>query len=417
MQILRPFKTIALFCAFSLLASITGCEQTQNNPKPNIPSASYIVITPEPLTLTTELPGRVKACIVSEVRPQVSGIIKERLFVEGADIKAGDVLYRIDPARYQAAHKNAQAELMTAKANLNAARMLEERHALLVKTNAVSRQDYDNAKAAHAQVRARVAAAEASLEAAAINLEYTEVKAPVSGRIGRSFVTPGALVTENQEMPLATVQRLDTVYVDVTQASSEWLSFQEAITAGAINPDGDSAMQVGLLLENGRPYALKGHLELTDVTVNQSTGVITIRAVFPNPEGILLPGMYVRAIVEQGVKNDAILVPQKAVSRDSGGVATAMVLMPDDALQNNLPVSSPMSTVTRRSLTLSRSVGNRWLVEQGLQEGEMLLVEGAMRLQNGQLVRGVPENSRPALAENDSDRIAAQTTPTLATRQ
>lgn len=409
----RSCGAILIYCALAALpGALAACERSAPVPEPHVPSVAYRVIKPEPLILVREFPGRVSSAVISEVRPQVSGIIQERLFVEGADVKAGDVLYRMESGKYRSAYNNARAELMMARANLDAARKQEERCAALIKSNAVTRQDYENAQAAHARIQAQIAAGEAALEAAAIDLEYTEIKAPVSGRIGRSTVTPGALVTQHQEAPLAAIQQLDSMYVDITQSTSEWLALRDALASGRLQPHDDGALRVSLLLENGRPYTqlrssehamdgnslLTGKLMFTDVTVSQNTGVLTIRTLFPNPDGILLPGMHVRAMVEEGTCKDAILVPQKAVSRDRDGTPSALVLEADS------PQSEGRYRVKRRPLVLGRAVGNCWLVDAGLQKGELLLVEGVQRVRDGQPVRGVADSGQHMLTGSGMNR-------------
>ena len=391
-----------------------GCEKENKEPKISMPSVAYIKLTPSNITLTTELPGRTSAYIVSDVRPQVSGIIQERLFIEGTDVKAGDVLYQIDPSLYQAAYNNANATLMEAEANEMSTRLLAERYGKIVDINAVSKQEYDNAVAAHAQAKAKVAAAKAALESASINLDYTKIISPVSGRIGRSSITPGALVTQNQMEPLATVQQLDTMYIDVTQSSTEWLRLKNALETGALKSSGEGAMQATLKLENGNFYTQRlpqkkpdtgeiikdadgnieykvglviGELKFSDVTVEQSTGAITIRAVFPNQNGILLPGMYVRAIIEEGINEHAILIPQKAVIKDNRGRATAFILTKNSTAQG----SEETYTVEQRILTIDRSVDNQWLISEGLAPDELLVVEGIIKIRPGQSVKGSHE--------------------------
>ena len=391
-----------------------GCEKKAEAPKMPIPSVVYIKLTPSNITLTTELPGRTSAYIVSDVRPQVSGIIQERLFIEGADVKSGDVLYKIDPSLYQVAYDNSKAALMEAEANEVSARLLAERYGKIVDINAVSKQEHDNALAAYTQAKARVASAKAALESASINLNYTKVTSPVSGRIGRSSVTPGALVTQNQMEPLTKVQQLDPMYIDVTQPSTEWLRLNDALATGALKSSGKGAMQVALKLENGKFYTQRmpqkepntgaiirdadgnieyevkpiiGELKFSDVTVEQSTGVITIRAIFPNQEGILLPGMYVRAIIEEGINEHAILIPQKAVIKDNRGRATAFILIKNPSAQG----PEETYTVEQRILTIDRSIDNQWLISKGLAPDELLVVEGIIKIRPGQSVKGSQE--------------------------
>ena len=412
---------MTLFLLATVLLSACGAEEPAG---PALPEVSYITVATQSVTLTTELSGRTSAYTVSEVRPQVSGIIQERLFTEGADVKQGDVLYQIDPALYQAAYDNAKATLEKAEANEVAASLLAERYQKVVKVNAVSKQEYDNAVAAHGQAKAEVSAARAALDTAAINLQYTRVTAPVSGRIGRSTVTPGALVTQNQPAALATVQQLDPMYVDVTQSSAELLRLKRAYRAGQLKSSGDDALNATLLLEDGTPYMQRvpkkdengqpaqgpdgqpqyelapvvGSLKFSEVTVEQSTGVVTIRAVFPNPENTLLPGMYVRAILEEGVKDNAVLIPQKAIVRNNRGLPTARVLTKNATMEGSSDVYNANTVI----LTIDRPIGPNWLVTDGLKEGDLLLVDGIQKVQAGKPVRAVPaktpESGQPSSA-------------------
>ena len=392
---------------------LSGCDEAPA-PQQALTTVTYMAVKARPVTLTSELPGRTSAFMISEVRPQVSGIIQQRLFVEGSDVKQGEVLYQIDPSLYQAAFDNAKATLMKAEANEVAARLLAERYQQVVKVNAVSKQEYDNAVAAQGQAQAEVAAAKAALDTATINLDYTRVTAPVSGRIGRSTVTPGALVTQNQPTALATVQQLDPMYVDVTQSSSDLLRLKRAFGRGELRSSGEGAMLATLKLEDGTTYTslapkkdprtgvvltnpdgsgqselvpVLGSLKFSEVTVEQSTGVVTIRAVFPNPDGTLLPGMYVRAILEEGVNETAILIPQKAVIRNNRGLPVVQVLNKDDSVKNQEGVYK----MEARVITVDRPIDNQWLVTEGLKEGELILLEGIMRARAGMLVKGVPE--------------------------
>ena len=422
---MRKYKTYNIIIGLLFICNIwlTGCEKKIEPPKVIVPSVVYIKLAPSSITLTTELSGRTSAYIVSDVRPQVSGIIQERLFVEGADVKAGDVLYQIDPSLYQAAYNNANAALMEAEANEISTKLLSERYSKIVGINAVSKQEYDNAVAAYAQAKAQVAAAKAALESASINLDYTKVISPVSGRIGRSSITPGALVTQNQPEPLAKVQRLDPMYVDVTQSSTEWLRLKNALATGSLKSSGEGAMQATLKLENGNLYTQRipkkkpdtgeiikdsdsnieyemkpiiGELKFSDVTVEQSTGVISIRAVFPNQNGILLPGMYVRAIIEEGINEDAILIPQKAVIKDNRGRATVFILTKNSPAQD----SEEAYIVEQRILTIDRSVDNQWLISEGLSPDELLVVEGILNIRPGLSVKGSQQ------AEKSVDSVA-----------
>ena len=370
-----------LFCLFCL-AILAGCggDDAQQAPPAAV---SYMEVKTRPITLTTQLPGRTTAFQVSEVRPQVGGIIKERLFEEGTDVKAGDVLYQIDPALFQAAYDSAKAALMRAEATAKSARSLVGRYATLVKINGISKQEYDDAVAADGQARAEVASAKAALDTARINLEYTQVTAPVSGRIGRSSVTPGALVTANQATALATIQQMDKMYADVTKSSTEILRLRKAMAEGKLTTSGQDALKVSLLLEDGSTYAHEGLLQFSEVTVEESTGVVTIRAIFPNPERLLLPNMYVRAVIEEGVDSKAILIPQKCEFKDTKGLSQIKVLKKSDQGQD-------LYTVEYRHITLNRAMGNQWVVEDGLKPGELIIVEGLQKAFPGSTVTGHP---------------------------
>ena len=346
-----------------------------------------MTLAPRQVTLTTELPGRTSPYLVAEIRPQVNGLIQERKFTEGADVEAGSVLYQIDPAPYRAAYDQAAAALEVAKANLPALRSRAERMRGLAEARAAGQQEADDAEAALHQAEANVSAAKAALEAARVNLSNTPIKAPISGRIGRSAVTIGALVTAFQPTPLATVQQLDPIYVDVTQATAEVLRLQRALARGQIS-DGASSRSVELLLEDGTPYGEAGRLEFRDVTVDPTTGSVTLRMVFPNPDRVLLPGMYVRAVVEEGVVDDALLAPQQGITRDPKGNPVALVVDGD-------------GTVEQRAPTIDRAVGSDWLVTGGLEPGDRLIVESKGQVRPGQTVRAgavrrEPEPPRPA---------------------
>ncbi|CAI1614480.1 TPA: efflux RND transporter periplasmic adaptor subunit [Serratia marcescens] len=331
-----------------------------------------VTLRGQSVTLSSELTGRVNATMTSDVRPQVDGIIKQRLFTEGAEVKAGQVLYQIDPASYQASYDQAAAQLKNAQATVQSTRLKSQRYAALVKENGVSQQDADDAKAAYLAAVASVAQYQAALEAARINLAYTQVRAPIAGRIGISSVTPGALVTASQTDALATIRALDPIYVDLTQSSAQLLKLrrqQAALQRGAVTP-------VAIKLEDGTPYAHAGKLELTEVAVDEATGSVTLRAVFPNPEHELLPGMYVHATVDNGVDPKAILAPQQGITRNAKGEATALVV--DE--QNN---------VAQRTVSAERVVGSNWLIGSGLNEGDRLIVEGTGKVTIGAAVKPV----------------------------
>jgi len=384
MRTVYKFKLTAAVAALVMGLLISGCEKQSTAGAPPQaappPEVGVIVVEPQRVPITTELSGRTSAYLVAEVRPQVSGILKKRLFTEGSDVKAGQVLYQIDSAAYRAAYDSAAAALARAKANVVPARLKAERLRELVKIKAVSQQDFDEAEAAAKLAEAEIAAARATLETARINLDYTSVKAPISGRIGRSLVTTGALATAGQAAPLATIQKLDPVYVDVTQSTSDLLRLKRELASGALQSDGGGQAQVKLLLEDGSAYPLPGTLKFSDVTVSPSTGSVTLRTQFPNPRQLLLPGMYVRAILEEGIMEGAILVPQQGVSRDPSGKAVAMVVGAEDKVEP-------------RTLKIVRAIGDQWLVSEGLQAGDRLIVEGLQKARPGALVRVVDLDS------------------------
>jgi len=336
---------------------------------------------PQSVTLTTELPGRTSAHLVAEVRPQVGGIIQQRLFTEGSDVKAGQALYQIDPATYKAAFASARAAQAKAEANLIPARLKEQRFRDLVKIKAVSQQDYDDANAALKQAEADLASSKAAVESARINLAYTRVTAPISGRIGRSTVTTGALVTASQPAALATIQQLSSMYVDVTQSSAEMLRLKRQLASGLLKDNAAAQARVRLLLEDGSAYPVPGSLKFSEVTVEESTGSITLRAVFPNPKQVLLPGMFVRAVLEEGVDDQAILVPQRGVTRNPAGNALVMVVGPEDKVEQRL-------------VKVARTIGDSWLVSEGLKAGDRVILEGIQKAKPGSPVKVVPFGSK-----------------------
>ncbi len=359
---------------------LTGCGKSRNAtgaPQGGAPEVAVVVVQPERVPIITELPGRTSAFLVAEVRPQVTGIIQKRFFTEGSDVKAGEVLYQIDPATYEAAYSVAKAALARAEANAMSIRSRVERYKELITINAVSQQDYDDAVAALKQAEADIEANKAATETAQINLAYARVKAPISGRIGKSSVTTGALVTANQGTPLAVVQQLDPVYVDVTQSSANLLELKENIASGRVKGAGPDQARVKLLLEDGTPYPVEGILKFSDITVDPSTGSFTVRMVFPNQKQTLLPGMYVRALVEEGVVDRAILAPQEGVSRDPKGNPFALLADSSDKVE-------------QRGLKIDRAVGNKWLVTEGLKPGDRIIVEGLQRIRPGVSVKVGP---------------------------
>lgn len=357
-----------------LLIALASCgPKAPGGRDPNAPTpVGYVVARVEPVTLTADLSGRTSAFMVSEVRPQVSGVIKARLFQEGSMVRAGQPLYQIDPATYQAAASSAAAGLAQAQAAYTTAKLKADRYKDLVAINAVSRQENDDAQAAAQQAQANVQAQRANVEQARINLNYTRVVAPISGRIGKSSVTPGALVTASQATALATIQNLDKVYVDVTQSSADLLKLRRDMAAGAVAAP--ATAQVKLRLEDGSAYPIPGTLAFSDITVDPGTGSVGLRAVFPNPNGALLPGMYVHATLSRGVATSGILAPQAAVSRDPKGDATVFVVGPDNKVQ-------------QRALTVAQTVGDKWLVTGGLKAGDKIVVEGLQNLRPGAVVQ------------------------------
>ena len=371
---LRPVVATLAITVF-----LAGCGKPPGGPPPDpgMPVMGVMKIQAQPVTLDTELPGRTVPYLIADVRPQVGGIVKTRDFREGGDVKAGQTLYVIDPATYKAAYDSNVAALGKAQASLKTTRLKAERYKELVEIQAVSKQDYDDAAAALGQGESEVAAAKANVESSRINLAYARVTAPISGRIGRSAVTPGALVTASQTTALATIQQLDPIYVDVTQPSAALLRLRRALAEGDLQRAGANAARVTLMLEDGSVYPLEGRLEFSDVTVDQETGAVALRAVFPNPKADLLPGMYVRAVLQEGVKQQGLLVPQQAVTRDSTGKPIAYVVGADNRLE-------------RRVLETDRAIGDQWLVRSGLASGEQLVVDGQQRAAAGAEVKVVP---------------------------
>jgi membrane fusion protein (multidrug efflux system) len=363
------------------LVAIGGCSQKPTPQAPPPQKVSVLTLKAQSVPIITELPGRVTSFRVAEVRPQVNGIVLKRLFTEGGEVKAGQPLYQIDPAPYQAAYHSAVAAAASARAQA-------ERYRPLAEANAVSKQDYDNAVAADLQARAAV-------ETARINLVYTRVLSPITGRISRSAVTEGALVTANQATALATVEQLDPVYVDVNQPSGTLLRFRREAAAGQLQRSAAGQTPVHLQLEDGSDYAQAGALQFSEVTVDEGTGSVTLRAIFPNPERMLLPGMFVRERIEEGVRPDAVLAPQQGVTHDTKGQPAALVVGAD-------------GTVELRTLQADRALGDQWLVSAGLKPGDRIIVEGVMLVQPGMKVQ--PEEYQPATS------AAAQAAPAAASK-
>jgi membrane fusion protein (multidrug efflux system) len=357
-------------------AALAACG-SHGGPPPGgmTPQVSVVTIKPQSVALTRDLPGRVSAFLVAEVRPQVSGIVKQRLFTEGGTVKAAQPLYELDDAIYRAQWNSARATLQKAQATQEAARLTAGRSAEMVKVDAVSAQDNDNAIAALAQAQADVAAAQAAVDSSAVNLAYAHIVSPINGRIGKSSVTQGALVTADQTAALATVQQLDPIYVDVNQSSSEWLQLKQDIDAGRVQA-GASGAPTKIVLENGSSYATQGALQFSDVTVDPSTGNFLLRVIVANPNQLLMPGMYVRAIVGEGTRPQALLVPQRGITRDPRGGATALVVDHDGKVEVH-------------EVRVSRTLGDQWLVEDGLAAGDRVIVEGLQKVKPGMAVKAV----------------------------
>ncbi|MGE5571367.1 MAG: efflux RND transporter periplasmic adaptor subunit [Rhodospirillales bacterium] len=392
MIFIKSAKDVVATAVVLAALSGPGCKRTESAAPPaRIPEVATVTVTPERTVLTTELPGRTSAYLVAEIRPQVSGVIQRRLFQEGSNVKEGELLYQIDPAPFEAALNQAkaalataEAELVTAEANLPAIRSRAERLKGLVAINAVSQQDYDDAAAALRQAEANLAArraavevSRAAVETAKVNLSYTPIRSPITGRIGISNVTVGAMATAYQPTPLAVVQQLDPIYVDVVQASAELLRLRQRMEHGYLKRNGRLQNRVKLILEDKTPYPLEGTMQFRDVTVDPTTGTVTLRMVFPNPNHVLLPGMFVRAIVQEGVNEQAILVPQQGVTRNVKGLPVAWVVNSENKVEE-------------RILELDRAIGEKWLVNSGLAPGDRLIVEGMQKVRPGAQVKAVP---------------------------
>ena len=362
-----------LFVLAAATAALAGCGGKPQAMGPTGPSPVGVeVMHTQPVNLTTELSGRTTSVLVSDVRPQIGGLIKSRLFTEGGLVKQGQPLYQIDPAPYQVALQQAQATLANAQAALTTAKLKADRYKELVAINAVSKQTNDDAQAALQQAQATVQSGQAAVDTARINLGYTTVTAPISGRIGKSSFTPGALVTAGQATALATIQETDKIYVDINRSVADVLAMKQAIQAGQVGA-ADNA-DVTLTLDNGTTYPIKGKLQFSDVTVDEGTGTVDLRAIFPNPDGTLLPGMYVRAQLATAVATNGILVPQAAVQRDPKGNASVFIVGPD-------------SKVVSQPIQLGQSVGEKWLVLSGLRSGDQVIVTGLQKIAPGAPVK------------------------------
>lgn len=430
----RMLKSAFWIASLTSLA-LAGCQRGAQGPPPaGPPEVAVVTVEPQAVLLTSELPGRTAGYLVAEIRPQVNGLLQKRLFTEGSDVKKGEILYQIDPAPYQAAYGSAVATLDAARQKteqtraalqasiaglkryqsvLDLATTVRNRKERLVKTDAVSAMEFDQAvadvevadaalKVAQAEVEssreavkaaeAAIQQAEAAVETARINLDYTKMTAPISGRIGRSNVTEGAIVTAYQATPLATIQQLDPIYVDVPQSTAELNRLKRRLNNGALKENGTD--QVKILLEDSSDYALEGSLKFRDVTVDPTTGSVILRIVVPNPDGILLPGMFVRAIVEEGINEKAILLPQQAVTRDPKGNPTALIVDAEGKVQ-------------QRALATDRAVGDQWLISSGLAQGDRVIVEGTQKVRPGAAVKVVPFEEKSDLAAEPADTAQA----------
>lgn len=383
MSSIRHVPRIA--AAVWMLSLLAGCgDKTASAQAPGgampPPEVSVVTVAPERLVMSTELPGRLEATRVAQVRARVPGIVLKRTFREGSDVKAGEVLFHIDPAQYQATYNSTQAAVAKAEANVAQANLKVQRYKPLVETNAVSRQEYDDALTAQKQASADLAAAKAAQETARLNLGYATVTAPISGRVGRAQVTEGALVGHGEATPLASIQQLDPIYVNLTQSSTELLQLRRALASGQLKSVGKDQAKVTLVAEDGSPYPHAGKLLFSDVTVDESSGAVTLRAEFPNPERMLLPGMYVRARLEQAVTENAITVPQQALLREPSG-ASVLLVSADDKV-----ISQPVKA--------GASQGNAWVISNGLKPGDRVIVEGLQKVKPGAVVKPVPWNPK-----------------------
>jgi membrane fusion protein (multidrug efflux system) len=393
-----PSSRAFLFLLAGLLAACGGTGDTEKKGGPGTPTVGFVTARFSDVASQTELSGRVVASQQSEVRPQIAGLVRGRLFSEGGFVRAGQPLYRIDPATYRAAAAEAQANVAAAQATAEAARVRANRIRPLAEMEAVAQQDLTDALAQARQAEAAVAQNRARLDTAQINLGFTTVTAPISGRIGRSLVTEGALVTMNQAEPMAVIQRLDPIYVDIQQSGADLVALRQALARGTAAP---ASAEVRLTLEDGTEYGPSGTLEFAEALVDEATGTVTLRARFPNPNGLLLPGMFVRARFSQSIDRQAILVPQVAVARDERGDALVWIVGPDNK-------------VTQRTVTATRTVGSNWVVTGGLRQGERIVTQGLANLRPGAQVRAVPANSPQRIAPPGTGNAVPPSTPARA---
>jgi len=390
----KRLVTVAWLVSLTMLSLLGGCSKHDAAPAPAAVTPSVTVLTVQPKTqaFTTELAGRTQAFMASDIRPQVGGIIQQRLFVEGAQVKAGQALYQLDPATYKAALAQAQATMAKDQATLKSAQLTAKRDAGLAKIDAISQQDNEDAQAALLTAQAEVNVAQADVETARINLAYTRVTSPISGRIETSTVTPGALVVANQDTALTTVQQLDPIYVDVTQSSTDLLRLKHQLADGTLQANTAGEVPMTLLLDDGSTYEHKGQLKFSGVSVSESTGTVTLRAIVPNPDGLLMPGMYVRGVLEQGHDRNAILLPQKSVTRSKDGSTSVLVVS--------------AGKVEQRQLSIGGAVDNQWWVTSGLKAGEQVIVEGGQKVAVGQTVSVTQAKAVPS-----ADSVAQTSTP------
>lgn len=370
-------SSIFLYVFFFNALFLASCGKPASEIEPkvkNLQEVGVVTVKLQAQSIVTELPGRTVARMIAQIRPQVGGIIQTRAFTEGADVKSGELLYQIDPAPFRAAYESAQANVKKSEANLLSLKSKAERYAELVKINAVSKQDNDDINALFKQGEADLSLTKAALETARINLNFTRIVAPISGRIDTSAVTPGALVTANQELVLTTIQQLDPIYVDITQSSNELLRLRQELAKGSLTKASSNEARIKVVLEDDSIYGQEGILKFSGVTVNPTSGAVTLRAVVPNKERLLLPGMYVRARVQEAVNEKAILVPQQSVSRNAQGEATVWVV-------------NAQGIVELRTLSADKSVGSQWLVNDGLAEGDQVIVEGTQKVKIGDKVK------------------------------